>query len=127
VSHSDPFSIGFQPVSNRFSIGNVPDRRSDLIGINNRSGCPLISPLLPTCPLELSHRSRLPPMPAKPPHVLTNVEKRLLRSAAVLHAAVKAVAEFPPSLKWQAFLNAKVKAEIVSTYVICCAVLIEFS
>jgi hypothetical protein len=57
-------------------------------------------------------------MPAKPPEELTGVEIRLLNTAAKLHAAVRSIAETPPTLERQSFVNAKVKEEIVSTYCI---------
>ena len=48
-------------------------------------------------------------MPAKPPEELTGVEIRLLNTAAKLHAAVRSIAEMPPTLERQSFVNAKVK------------------
>ena len=56
-------------------------------------------------------------MPPKPLEELTGVENYLLTTASRLQAAVKWVEQHPPPPDKWAYLNAKVKEEIVSIHI----------
>jgi hypothetical protein len=57
-------------------------------------------------------------MPPKPLEELTGVEIYLIGTAARLQTAVKWVERHPPVPEKWAYLNAKVKEEIVSIYIV---------